>query len=433
MNILLLNHYAGSDRLGMEYRPFYLAREWVASDHKVTVIGASYSHLRTHQPTVPADLTIDEEEGVRFRWVRTGRYSGNGIRRVASMATFVSKLYAYADRIAREERPDVVICSSTYPLDIYPGARIARKVGARLVFEVHDLWPLTPMLLGGYSPRHPYIQAMQHAEDYAYRCSDTVVSILPHARDYMVGRGLEPAKFVHIPNGIPVAAFLGAPPATLPTAITARIAEERARGHFLVGYAGGINPSNPIETILEAAAFLRDEPISFILIGGGTTAREFKARVEEAALPNFHYMGVIPKGLVQRFLAEMDVLTMPWWRSPIYRFGVSPNKMFDYMLAGRPIVQSCDASNDLVTEAQCGTTVPPEDPKAFANAILRLSRMPPAERTRLGENGRRFVLEHHDYRILASRFIAAAAPTRAEAAVRPGAAEGHGPVAGFTG
>lgn len=432
MNILLINHYAGSDRLGMEYRPFYLAREWVAAGHRVTIVGSSHSHLRARQPDVPADLAAEEEEGVRFRWLRTGRYSGNGLGRVANMAAFVAKLYAYAGRLAREERPDIVVCSSTYPLDIYPGARIAGKAGAKLVFEVHDLWPLTPMLLGGYSPRHPFIRVMQHAEDYACRHVDTLVSILPHTRDYLVGRGLDPEKFVHIPNGIPVAAFQAAEPGELPPAITERIAAERARGHFLIGYAGGINLSNPVETIIEAAILLKDQPISFLFVGGGAAEHAFKARMEQAALPNLHHMGVIPKGSVQGFLAEMDALTMPWLRSPIYRYGVSPNKMFDYMLAGRPVLQSCDAANDLVAEAGCGVTVPPEDPQAFADALLRLSRSPEAERARLGANGRRFVLEHHDYRILASRFIAATAPVRADAAARPGAVAGR-PVVDATG
>src|SRR5262249_37311110 len=158
-----------SDRLGMEFRPFYFAREWIASGHNATILAANFSHLRGCQPEVGSDLKTTEEEGVRFRWLRTNRYIGNGIARVANILSFVTKLSIHASRIAREERPDLVICSSTYPLDIYPGAWIARKAGARLVFEVHDLWPLTPILLGGYSPRHPFIQFMQHAEDWAYR------------------------------------------------------------------------------------------------------------------------------------------------------------------------------------------------------------------------------------------------------------------------
>ena len=68
-----------------------------------------------------------------------------------------------------------------------------------------DLWPLTPIEIGNYSPRHPYIRVLQRAEDYAYRKADVVVSVLPHALGHMVARGLDPRKFVHIPNGVPVA------------------------------------------------------------------------------------------------------------------------------------------------------------------------------------------------------------------------------------
>jgi Glycosyltransferase len=409
MNILLINHYAGSDLMGMEYRPFYLAREWVADGHRVTIVGASFSHLRNVQPDAPADLAVTEEDGVRFRWIRTHRYAGNGIGRVGNILAFVGKLWAYADRIAREERPDIVICSSTYPLDIHPGARIARKVGARLVFEVHDLWPLTPMLLGGYSPHHPYIRLLQHAEDWAYRNADVVVSILPNARDYMASRGLDVRKFVHVPNGVPAAAFLSAGPGELPEPVAVRIRAERERGHFLVGYCGGINLADALGTVLDSAKALRGEPVSFILAGGGQGADEFRAQVERSGLDNMHLVGVIPKRTVQRFLQEMDTLVVPWPSSPLYRFGVSPNKIFDYMLAGRPIIQCSDASNDLVGEAQCGHTVPAENPAALTDAIRRLAGMSPAERAVFGQNGRRFVLEHHDYRVLASRFIAATA------------------------
>ncbi|HYG89505.1 MAG TPA: glycosyltransferase family 4 protein [Azospirillum sp.] len=413
MNILLINHYAGSDQLGMEYRPFYLAREWVADGHTVTIVGASFSHLRNRQPEIHADLEVTEEEGVRFRWLRTRGYTGNGLGRIANMATFVSKLYAYADRIAREERPDVVICSSTYPLDIYPGARIARKAGARLVFEVHDLWPLSPMLLGGYSPRHPYIQAMQHAEDYAYRCSDTVVSILPYTLEHMVGRGMDPAKFVHIPNGVPVAQVQAAAGA-LPAAVQALVERERARDHFLVGYAGSMNPSNAVGTLVEVARLLATEKVSFLLAGNGPQAPTLREQAARSGLTSFHMVGPLPKPVVPAFLRALDVGVMPWFSSPLHRFGVSHNKMFDYMLASRPVVQANDASDNLATEADCGIAVPPDDPAALAQAILTLSRMPAAERRVLGDNGRRFVLQHHDYRVLAARFLRAVAPVGAQ-------------------
>jgi glycosyltransferase involved in cell wall biosynthesis len=415
VNILLINHYAGSDRMGMEYRPFHFAREWLAEGHNVTILAADFSHLRNRQPTVHGDLEVSEEQGVRFRWLRTNRYGGNGAERVLNMSTFVGKLLLRADRIAREERPDLVICSSTYPLDIFPGAYIARKAGARLVFEVHDLWPLTPILLGGYSRRHPYIRVLQAAEDWAYRNADVVVSILPNALEYMIGRGLEPRKFVHIPNGIPPCHADAPGENRLPRATMDLLERERARGRFLIGFAGTINPNMAVETLLSAAIPLRASGVSFFIAGDGSNAKRLRDRAECLAIDNFHMLGRVPKASVQDFLSRMDALAIPWHRLPLYRFGVSPNKVFDYMLSGKPILQAGDASNDLLSEARCGFTVAPEDPEAFADAVLRLRALPAEERRLLGANGRRFVLEKHDCRVLARRFLREVAPQHTDA------------------
>ena len=87
-----------------------------------------------------------------------------------------------------------MIASSTYPLDTVPAHLIAKSCGARMVYEVHDLWPLTPLELGGMSPRHPFIMLMQWAEDFAYRKADRVVSMLPYAAEHMQRHGMEPHK-----------------------------------------------------------------------------------------------------------------------------------------------------------------------------------------------------------------------------------------------
>lgn len=406
MKILLINHYAGSDFLGMEYRPFYFAREWMALGHDVTLIAADFSHLRARQIMVGPDLEATTEEGVKFCWVHTNSYAGNGLGRTMNMVVFVGKLFRYAAQIAREEKPDVVICSSTYPLDIYPGARIARKAGARLVFEVHDLWPLTPMLLGGFSSRHPYIAMLQHAENWAYRNADVVVSLLPDAQEHMVEHGLEPHNFVHIPNGVPVS-WSSAVQEDLPAWIDHLTAEERRRGRFLIGFAGGINLNMALDTLLDAAPELAELGVAFMIAGDGSNAVRLRQRSEAAKVNNFHMIGRIAKPTVRSFLARMDALVIPWHRNPLYRYGVSPNKLFDYMLAGKPILQGSDASNDIVADAGCGFTVEPENPRALTEAIRRLLALSEQERRQIGENGRQYVMERHDCRVLASNFLEA--------------------------
>ena len=89
MNILLINHYAGSPELGMEFRPYYMAKEWVKMGHQVLIVGGSFSHLRKVQPQGEEDLI----DGIRYRWVKLNTYKGNGVGRIRSMFSFVSKLW----------------------------------------------------------------------------------------------------------------------------------------------------------------------------------------------------------------------------------------------------------------------------------------------------------------------------------------------------
>ena len=175
MNILLLNHYAGTPALGMEYRPYYLAREWVRAGHRVLVVAANFSHVRASQPT-GGDEVID---GIAYRWLPTPRYRGNGPGRLRNIASFLHQVWADAPRLAAAYRPDVVIASSTYPMDCWPARRIARCADATLVHEVHDLWPRSPIELSGMSKWHPFALLCQWAENSAYRHADLVVSMLP--------------------------------------------------------------------------------------------------------------------------------------------------------------------------------------------------------------------------------------------------------------
>lgn len=125
MHIMLINHYAGSNIHGMEFRPYYLAREWVKSGHEVTIITASYSHLRHKNKQIDV---LEEEyvEGIRYLWLPTSAYQGNGIRRLKNMLQFVYQLYKNLSKLA-SLKPDAVIASSTYPLDSYPAYKLAKK------------------------------------------------------------------------------------------------------------------------------------------------------------------------------------------------------------------------------------------------------------------------------------------------------------------
>ena len=123
-----------------------------------------------------------------------------------------------------------------------------------------------------------------------------------------------------------------------------------------------------------------------------------------------YFLGRIPKNAVRSALEACDALYLGWKRRSIYRFGVSPNKLFDYMAAARPIVHATSAPGDPVAECGCGVSVEAEDPGALAVAIEGLAALSAAERAELGARGRRRAEEQHDYPVLAERLLAAVAP-----------------------
>lgn len=405
MNLLLVNHYAGTPALGMEYRPYYLAREWVRAGHSVQVLSADYSHVRTRQPAFGDELI----DGIAYRWYATPAYVGNGLGRAKNIWAFLRAVWHDTPRILREFKPDVVIASSTYPMDIWVARRLARQGKARLVYEVHDLWPLSPVELAGMSPRHPFIQVCQRAEEDAYRDADVVVSMLPCVHEHMASHGLDLRKLHIVPNGITLDEWEGTLPA-LDAGPAMALAAARAAGHTVVGYAGSMGQPNALDTLLDAAGLMRGQPFSFVLVGSGHEAARLAQRVRDEGLTRVHFLPPIPKAQVPTFLAGVDVAYIGWQRVPIYRFGIAPNKLMDYMMARCVVLHSVEAGNDPVAEAGCGLTVSPESPAAVAQGLRQLAALPVAERRAMGERGREFVLAHHTYPVLARRFLQALAP-----------------------
>jgi glycosyltransferase involved in cell wall biosynthesis len=403
MNILYLNHYAGSPALGMEYRPYYLAREWVQAGHRVQIVAGDVSHVRTHQPQA-GDEVID---GIAYRWLPLPHYRGNGFGRAWNIARYLQQVWQQSPQLAAEFRPDVVIASSTYPMDIWVARRLARMARARLVFEVHDLWPLSPIELSGMAPGHPFIRLCHAAESTAYRDADVVVSMLPKVQDYMASRGLDLRKLHVVPNGITLDEWQG-DGEPLRDDVAAAIAAQRAVGRKVVGYAGSMGLPNALDVLIDAAKLLRDDPIGIVMVGDGLERERLVRRIADEGLQDrLVWSPPIPKGQVPDFLSRLDVAYIGWQKVPIYRFGIAPNKLMDYLMARCVVLHSVDAGNDPVLESGCGLTVPPESSAEVAEGLRRLVALPDAERRAMGERGRAFVLANHTYPVLARRFLEA--------------------------
>ena len=402
MNILYINHYAGSLELGMEFRPYYMAKEWIKSGHKVRIIAADFSHLRTNNPNISKNFEITETEGIEYQWIKTRRYNSNGIKRAVTMLQFCAKLYLNAKEIVKSFKPDLVITSSTYPLDTYPAQLIARLAKAKYVHEGHDLWPLTLTELMGMSKFNPFVILMGMAEKSVYKNACHVVSVLPFSWKHMLNKGLKcKEKFTHIPNGIVVADWEN--PDLAPEEHTRLFEKLKTEGKEIVCYLGGHAPSNALDTLVDAALKINNDRFAFVLVGKGNQKQRLMEKAKEA--DNIYFLPPVNKKAVPTILEMADYLYIGAEKCELYRFGVSMNKVYDYMMAAKPIIYGVEAANNDVDEAQCGFTIKPDIPDDICNALNKLSEMSATERHEMGENGKKWVLDNCTYEVLADRFI----------------------------
>ena len=405
MNILYIDHYAGSLSMGMEFRPYYLAREWQKRGHKVRVVGASFSHLRKKNPDFTKDFELQHIDGVEYQWIGTGTYQGNGVKRAITLFEFCTKLEMKAASIAKEFCPDVVISSSTYPLDAYPARMIAKKAGAKHIHEAHDLWPLTLIELAGWSEKHPFIRMLAAGERKAYADSDAVVGLFAGQVEHMLTHGLQSReKFTHIPNGIALEDW--AEPEPLERVHAEYFEKMKAEGKFVVCYLGGHALSNALDTLLDAAKLMCDDDrFAFVMVGSGAEKERLMQRAESEKISNLTFLPSVGKKQVPTLLGAADALYVGAERCSLYRYGVSMNKVYDYMMAAKPIIYGVEAANNDVAEADCGITIEAGSAEEIKRAALTIFEMSREERDEMGLRGRSWVCENCEYSVLAERFL----------------------------
>ena len=391
MNLWLVNHYAILPQQAGGTRHYTLARELVERGHQVTIVASSFDHTTQQEMHLRdgASSRLEVVDGVRFLWLRTPPYSGNSARRLWNTMVFARKVHGLRAADLGGP-PDVVLGSSPHLFAAWAAERLARRHRVPFVLEVRDLWPQSLVDLGNFSEGHPFIRWLEYIERGLYRRANRIVTLLPGAGEHIVQKGGRPERIVWIPNGVGTD---GLPPPKPPT----------PKDTIELMYAGTHGLANGLQVILEAADKLRTAPVRFRLIGDGPDKPRLMAEAEKRKLANVTFEPPVPKKQIPDLLREADAFLMVLRDSPVFRWGVSPNKLFDYMAAARPIIFSVNTSLNPVESAGAGITVPAENADALAGAILRLLSMSPEERWEMGLNGRKYVEINHDLSRLSSK------------------------------
>lgn len=267
------------------------------------------------------------------------------------------------------------------------------------LLEVRDLWPEFAIDMGVLT--HPIlIRLSRWLESFLYNRADHILVNSPAYREYMLNRGIADEKVSLIPNGIDPEMF---GPEVDGSEIRQRF---HLNGHYVITYAGALGPANDIDTILRAAARLRErKDIHFFLVGDGKARKQLEIKAADLNLGNVTFAGALPKTEMPAVLAASDACTATLMNIPMFKT-TYPNKVFDYMAAGKPIVLGIDGViRDVVEAANGGVFVTPGDDQALAEAVLKLAENTQQAR-KMGENGRIYVEKHFNRRQQVQAFSA---------------------------
>ena len=383
--------------MGGGTRHVELGRELVARGWRVMVAASDFHiHERRYQRrSSAADRAIHREtaDGVEVAWLWAAPYVRNDLRRVWNWLSFARSLQQMD---LKQFQPDVVIGSSPHLFAALSAFLVARRLGVPFVLEVRDLWPESLAVSG--NRKGPGYLAFWLLARLLYRLATRIIVLAEGVGSYLVEHGVPAGKIVFVPNGVDAKAFSGA----------ARAPRDTLR----LVYAGAHGPANGLETVLHAAALLRDEPrVSFVLVGDGPAK---KALVEEAArlrLDNLVLQDSVSKAQMPAMLSSCDAGLMVLKDVPVFAFGVSPNKLFDYWGASLPVV--CNVRGEvasLVARAAGGVQAEDASARALANAVRKMLTLSPAERAAMGERGRVWVTRERDRPVVAERLHHALRP-----------------------
>ena len=396
MKIWIVNQYALAPDQSGGTRHYSFAKALQERGHEVTIIASGFSY-QTHEEerlSPEVDHALQELGGVPFLWLRSIPYKGNSVMRLLNMIGFGWDV-AHHDAVRDLGEPDVVIGSSPQPFAALGAYALAKRFSVPFLFEVRDLWPKTFVDMGALPSFHPLVALFGWAESFLYKRASGIVTLLQNATDYIVSKGGARENVTWIPNAVDP---------ELANAEIEPVLDIKQDGVLQVIYAGAHGLANGLDHVLDAAKLLTDQPVRFVFIGDGQYKKSLENRVQEEEINNVVFFDSVSKEKVYGILKQADIALMPLKNAPVFQHGISPNKLFDYMVCSLPVVFSVSSEDNLVEKTVCGFSVEPENEQEIANAIIELVNMGEKERQVMGARGLAYIEGHHLMPLLADRF-----------------------------
>ncbi len=355
-----------------------------------------FAKLKNWQPTIIVgnrsmlDQAPVKSSGI-LKTVPVTPYKGNGFTRIVNWASYSAGALL---RGTFRKPVDVVYGSSPHLGAALAGLLIARAHRAKFVLEVRDLWPQILIDAGTMEESSPVYRSLKRLERLLYLNADTIVVLAKGSANPIVAEGIDGMKVRFVPNGADPEDFAVGEPRS----------ELRRKFNFdgtVIVYAGAHGPANGLDLALDAAESLADTDALFVFVGDGVAKRDLVADASARGLTNVEFREPISKEKIPELFAAADIGLHCLADVPLFHHGVSPNKLYDYMAAGLPVVTNTPGEvASMVTEAESGEAVGPTE---IADGVRRIQALHGSVRAKQGEAGRQWMQENRSRARLAAK------------------------------
>lgn len=399
--IWIIDHYSSEPKFGGIQRQFDFANEFSRRGYKVIIIASAFSHY-THTYITEEDCYISQfAENAYYAYVRTKPYQTNGgLGRVKNMFSFVNSVKKNYKAIAvKLGKPDIVVGASVHPLAWVVANKIAKEYKVKFIAEVRDLWPEMWLLNGEKKAYDPMVMFFGTIEKWAYKRADKIIYSMLYGDKYICGKlGFSKEKVALIGQPMDCARF-------------DKNAEERKKeipeeiktfikDSFTCVFTGYFMEYEGVHVMLEAAKIFgdKDMPVKFLFIGSGKEEEAMKAYVSKNMLKNVLIHDRINKELIPAILRSCDIClahcsTRGYSQS--FKYGISKNKVNEYLYSGKPVIYGRDDEHDPVAKYGAGYVVRPFEPEQFVQRIEEIYKMTLEQRAEFGKNGKDYIIKYH--------------------------------------
>ncbi|MGN2485853.1 glycosyltransferase family 4 protein [Acinetobacter calcoaceticus] len=396
MKILYFHQHFSTPKGSAGIRSYAMAQSLIRNGHQVTMVCGSFGAGQT-------GLTQPFNKGVR-RGVVDGidiiefelPYSNSlsFLKRILIFLSFAFK----SIKVALTEQYDIVFATTTPLTAGIPGIFAKWLRRKPFVFEVRDLWPELPKAMGVI--KNPIVLWMMSVLEWtSYHSADRLVGLSPGIVDGIIKRGVAPDKVASIPNGCDLDIFASDHQPWRPEGVEA--------ADLMAIFTGTHGLANGLNAVLDVAVELKDRQrtdIKLVLVGDGMQKKALMERAEKLQLDNVVFHDPVNKAKLAGLMASADIGLQILANVPAFYYGTSPNKFFDYISAGLPVLNNYPGwLAELITKEQCGFAVPPENPKAFADALEQAADQR-EQLNQMGKNSQQVAKEQFNRSILSQKF-----------------------------